>query len=270
MAAEVLYWTGAISSVWALAGNWDDVDGDTAVQYPGQNQAGDTPIFDSRSSVSVGGFKTVLGNDFANMTIDGFTGSLGSVDLPIYLDVGTTNGVLTWRGSGASAWILGFFTTVNVFQTGTGDDALHLNSGGSNAFVAVNIRCGTVILDDSTIGITATGAATVLVSQAQNSTVPIVTTKCPITGSSATTGVVLKQGTVYWNKGTIAKLNMQAGTFSCARDTTARILTNGDVNGGICDLACGVAGNITLTIPIKKYGGKVLVDDGVTIQTAAI
>ncbi len=246
MAAETMFWKGGTDGKWKLKTNWETVTGAEPADYPGEAENGDSVVFDKRSAVSITEFGAALSFTLANFTVeDGYTGSPGTIDVPINLKQSAVNTSLVYNGRGAQAWILGSFTTVTVNGTGSGVDALHLNAGATAVYTNLYVRSGVVVLDDSNYGVSSNGAATIIVTQPASGSAPTLTVKAPIT-----TTIEVRGGRVYWNKGTVTKMDNHGGIFTGEQSTIARTLTDANLWGGVTDLRTGVAGAITVTNPI--------------------
>lgn len=234
--------------------------------YPGSAQA-DNIVFPSYAAAapSVNVDQSANANGITNLTVeDGYAYAIGTRENPLYLKVA---GSATWTFNGndhGNIWIVSgtaAIATLNILKTASSDDALHLVF--SHAVTAANLTGGTVWFDDTLFGVNSAGVVTLNASNQVGGSQPVLRLLAPVT-----TALNNRGAKIYWNVGTLTKVNQYDGTTTAEEGVTARTLTNCDYYGGTLDLRTGVADKVTVTNAIAMYGASsgVLFDTAQTIS----
>ena len=273
----ITHWVGGVSTDIGAVANWD-------VQVPA---GGDLVYFDTdgtfEPTAGVGGGVAL---DTVVVT-EGFTGSIGSAATGWAVDA--TH--LYDRGGGGAHYFSGDYTTAIINNSSTDANGVHFEAG---TIATLLLFKGKITLEDDS-------AATMIhcgysgnqigdVNLTIEPTVPITLIwqhGGTITSASAWTTLYLVSGTfthtdesptnVYVFDGTfnyeatgetITAVTMKGGRFDAAKQYRALTITDLTMwPGSVVDLR-NQSNTLVVTNPLVKYGGRLLVDEGITIALA--
>ena len=157
-----------------------------------------------------------------NVTVEpGYAYGIGTRENPLFLKSSVSP---TWTFNSADAGDMyvmssGAVSTVNVLQTGDGDDALHLAFARKSA-TSMYVTSGNVTLDASLFYTASSGVGTLRIDKQDNRPEPVVAVE-----SQVKTKLLSRGGTAHVVKGTMAHVVVQGGTVTAERSYTGLVIT---------------------------------------------